>query len=187
MLPRDRTATAAAATAPITYELYYWPGVQVRGEFIRLALEEGGARYIEVAASSGARGGVPAILRVLEARGVRRSRYLGGRLGLAPRDARSRLWTHQLTLTILDLYLGAPGISCACGCRSSSVISSACSISTGSAFPEAAGKAPRKRPRLRALHDAVFERPRIARYVASGRHLPFNKEDLFRHYPELDT
>jgi glutathione S-transferase len=32
----------------------------------------------------------------------------------------------------------------------------------------------------------VFERPRIARYVASGRRLPFNNEDLFRHYPELD-
>ena len=38
----------------------------------------------------------------------------------------------------------------------------------------------------RTLHDAVFERPRIARYVASGRRLPFNNEDLFRHYPELD-
>jgi hypothetical protein len=27
----------------MTYELYYWPGIQGRGEFIRLALEEAGA------------------------------------------------------------------------------------------------------------------------------------------------
>ena len=47
-------------------------------------------------------------------------------------------------------------------------------------------RALRKRPRLGTLHDAVFERPRIARYVASGRRLPFNNEDLFRHYPALD-
>jgi hypothetical protein len=37
-----------------------------------------------------------------------------------------------------------------------------------------------------ALEAAVFERPRIARYLASGRRVPFNNEDLFRHYPELD-
>ena len=54
------------------------------------------------------------------------------------------------------------------------------------AFPQAASRALRRRPRLAALHDAVFGRPRIARYVASGRRLPFNNEDLFRHYPELD-
>jgi len=54
------------------------------------------------------------------------------------------------------------------------------------AFPKAAGRALRKRPRLVALHEAVFERPRIARYVASRRRLPFNNHDLFRHYPELD-
>jgi glutathione S-transferase len=55
------------------------------------------------------------------------------------------------------------------------------------AFPSASGKALRKRPRLRALHDAVFDRPRIARYVASNRRVAFNNEDLFRHYPELDA
>ena len=92
----------------MTYELYYWPGIQGRGEFIRLALEEGGARYRDVRASSERKGGgVPAILRMLEARGVARPPfavpvlkagrqliaqtpnilfYLGGRLALAPRD-----------------------------------------------------------------------------------------------------
>jgi glutathione S-transferase len=54
------------------------------------------------------------------------------------------------------------------------------------AFPLASRKALRSRPRLRTLHDEVFGRPRIVRYVVSGRRLAFNNEDLFRHYPELD-
>jgi len=35
----------------MAYELYYWPGIQGRGEFVRLALEEAGADYIDVAAA----------------------------------------------------------------------------------------------------------------------------------------
>ena len=111
----------------MSYELYYWPGAQGRGEFIRLALEEAGARYVDVALVPEAKGGgVPAILRVLEARGVERVPFavpilkagrqliaqtpnillfLGGRLKLAPRDEAGKLWTNQLQLTILDLYL----------------------------------------------------------------------------------
>jgi glutathione S-transferase len=54
------------------------------------------------------------------------------------------------------------------------------------AFPKASRKALRSRPRLRALHDAVFSQPRIERYVASERRLAFNDDDIFRHYPELD-
>jgi len=34
---------------PMRYELYYWPEIQGRGEFVRLALEEGGADYVDVA------------------------------------------------------------------------------------------------------------------------------------------
>src|SRR3984893_9115971 len=34
---------------PMAYEFYYWPGIQGRGEFVRLALEEAGADYIDVA------------------------------------------------------------------------------------------------------------------------------------------
>ncbi len=57
----------------MNYELYYWPGIQVRGEFIRLALEQASARYVDVAALPKAKGGgVPAIVKVLEAKGVRR-------------------------------------------------------------------------------------------------------------------
>ena len=54
------------------------------------------------------------------------------------------------------------------------------------AFPRATRRALRPCPRLRALHEDVFSRPRIKRYVASGRRLPFNNEGIFRHYPELD-
>ena len=30
------------------YEVYYWPSNQGRGEFVRLALEEAAAEYIDV-------------------------------------------------------------------------------------------------------------------------------------------
>ena len=33
----------------MAYELYYWPSTPGRGEFVRLALEEGGADYVDVA------------------------------------------------------------------------------------------------------------------------------------------
>jgi glutathione S-transferase len=37
------------ATRGTPIELYYWPGIPGRGEFIRLALEEAGAAYVDVA------------------------------------------------------------------------------------------------------------------------------------------
>lgn len=37
----------------MTYELYYWPGIQGRGEFVRLALEEAGVEYVNVAQDPG--------------------------------------------------------------------------------------------------------------------------------------
>jgi len=105
------------------YELYYWPSIQGRGEFIRLALEEAGADYIDVARRLGKRG-VPVMMKLMENRRLIRSPYappflkagkivvaqtanillfLGGRLKLAPRDEAGRLWAHQLQLTISDL------------------------------------------------------------------------------------
>jgi len=107
-----------------SYELYYWPGIQGRGEFIRLALEEAGADYVDVARMSGRGRGMDALKRFLEARGERRPPFaapflkagrqvigqtanillfLGPRLGLAPRAEADRLWAHQLQLTIIDL------------------------------------------------------------------------------------
>jgi glutathione S-transferase len=104
------------------YELYYWPGIQGRGEFIRLALEEAGADYVDVARRP--RTGMAAMMRFMEGHAVRRPPlappflkagkqvigqtanillWLGPRLGLAPRAEADRLWAHQLQLTIIDL------------------------------------------------------------------------------------
>jgi glutathione S-transferase len=105
------------------YELYYWPTIQGRGEFVRLALEEAGADYVDVARR---RGGVEAMTKFMESRRVKRPPYappflkagtlviaqtanilfyLGARLRLAPRDEAGRLWVHQLQLTITDLVV----------------------------------------------------------------------------------
>jgi len=107
------------------YELYYWPGIQGRGEFVRLALEEAQADYVDVARASESEGfGMPALMRLLEGDDVRCPPFappflkagdqligqtanillfLGPRLGLAPEDEADRLWAHQLQLTIADL------------------------------------------------------------------------------------
>jgi glutathione S-transferase len=105
------------------YELYYWPTIQGRGEFVRLALEEAGADYVDVARKPG-KSSMAAMKRLLEGKRTARPPYappflkagklvigqtanilfyLGGRLGLAPRDEAGALWAHQLQLTIADL------------------------------------------------------------------------------------
>jgi glutathione S-transferase len=102
------------------YELYYWPGIQGRGEFVRLALEDAGADYVEVARRPR---GMAAMSRFLESQSVKRPPFappflkagklviaqtanilffLGARLGLAPKQDAGRLWAHQLQLTIAD-------------------------------------------------------------------------------------
>lgn len=102
------------------YELYYWPGIQGRGEFVRLALEDTGADYVDVARLPR---GMAAMSRFLESASVKQPPfappflkagklviaqtanillYLGPRLGLAPKDEAGRLWAHQLQLTIAD-------------------------------------------------------------------------------------
>ena len=48
------------------YELYYWPSIQGRGEFIRLPLKEAAAEYVDVARSSRRGMGMPALMRFLE-------------------------------------------------------------------------------------------------------------------------
>ena len=103
------------------YLLYYWPSIQGRGEFIRLALEDAGAKYVDVARE---KGGMDKLFHFLESKSVKRAPYappflksgrlviaqtsnilfyLGPRLGLAPRSEADRLWAHQLQLTVADL------------------------------------------------------------------------------------
>ncbi len=101
------------------YELYYWPGIPGRGEFIRLALEEAGADWVDVVREKG----MPAMFRMMDGARVKHPSfappflragklvvgqtanvlfYLGGKLGLAPAGEEGRLWTHQLQLTLVD-------------------------------------------------------------------------------------
>jgi glutathione S-transferase len=239
------------------YELYYWPGIQGRGEFVRLAFEEAAAPYVDIAlVPEGKGGGGRAVQRFLQDRALKQPPFappflragrevigqtanillfLGDRLGLAPRGATGKRWAHQLQLTIADFvteihdthhplggglyyeeqrpearrrskefreqrmpkFLGyfervAKHNSGAgpwmVGSRISYVDLSMAQVIAGLryALPSASRKALRACPRLRALHDDVFSRPRIARYVASGRRLAFNNGGIFRCYPELD-
>jgi len=101
------------------YELYYWPSILGRGEFVRLALEDAGAEYIDVGRESGARRIIqfmedaelatppfaPPFLstgKLLIAQVANILLYLGARHDLAPGDEAGRLWVHQLQLTIAD-------------------------------------------------------------------------------------
>ncbi|SDJ75877.1 glutathione S-transferase [Bradyrhizobium sp. Rc2d] len=104
------------------YELYYWPEIQGRGEYVRLALEEAGAAYVDVA--RGPRG-TAAMMKMMDAHGgtppfappflkvgklvigqtANILLYLGARHGLAPKTEGGRLWVHQLQLTITDLVV----------------------------------------------------------------------------------
>ena len=239
------------------YELYYWPGIQGRGEFVRLALEEAGAAYLDVAlVPEEEGGGVPAMMKFLEGADVARPPFappflkagrkligqtanillfLGPRLGLAPRDAGGRLWVNQLQLTLADFIVEIHDTHHPIGGglyfeeqkpeakrRSREFLAlrlpkflgyferviernpdsdlwmagkqltyadlSMAQVVAGLryAFPAASRKALRACPHLRALHDGVFARPRIMRYMKSKRRIAFNNDDLFRRYPELD-
>jgi glutathione S-transferase len=239
------------------YELYYWPGIQGRGEFVRLALEEAAAPYVDVAlVPEEEGGGVAAMQKLLQDTSLEHPPFappflkagrqligqtanillfLGDRLGLAPRDAAGRRWAHQLQLTIADFVVEIHDthhplggglyyeeqkpearrrskefranrlpkfldyfervMNCnphsrrwMVGARISTVDLSMAQVIAGLryAFPSASRKALRACPRLRGLHDEVFARPRIRRFVASDRRLAFNNDDIFRRYPELD-
>ncbi len=114
----------------MTYQLYYWPVIPGRGEFVRLALEEAAAPYVDVARTAG---GVAAMMRILRGSGRTGMRhehlpfappfllagrrligqtanillFLGERHNLAPASDDGRLWTHQLQLTIADFVAEA--------------------------------------------------------------------------------
>src|SRR5690349_16053127 len=219
------------------YELYYWPGIQGRGEYVRLALEDAGADYVDIALVPERKGGgAPALTRYLEGEDIARPPYappflksgrqiigqtanilffLGPRLGLAPRDAAGRLWTNQLQLTIADFvaeahdthhpvasalyyedqkreakrrakdfiearmpkYLGYfervldrnPRGCGLVGERITYADLSLAQVVAGLhyAFPKASKAAFASCPRVSALHEEVFARPRLRRYLKS--------------------
>jgi glutathione S-transferase len=237
----------------VGYELYYWPSIQGRGEFVRLALEDAGADYVDVARR---KDGMARMMRLLESERVARPpfappflragklviaqtpnilQFLGPRLGLVPKDEASRLWAHQLQLTIADFateghnvhhpiavglyyeqqkpaarkaapwfirerirkYLGhfeavaarnPSGNAYLVGRKHSYVDLSMFQTLEwlGYAFPRAMKRISPAYPRLAELRERVAARPRLAQYLASKRRLPFNEDDLFRRYPELD-
>ena len=90
------------------YELHYWPGIQGRGEFVRLALADAGADYVDVAPADKflrKAAFAPPFLRagrLLIPQTANILLYLGGTLGLAPKAERERLRLHALQLTIAD-------------------------------------------------------------------------------------
>jgi len=108
----------------VAYELYYWPSIQGRGEFVRLALEQAGAEYVDVARDS--KNGMRAMDSLMDkserppfappflkdgdfivGQTAAILFYLGGKHDLAPKDEPGSLWTHQIQLTIADFVLEA--------------------------------------------------------------------------------
>jgi glutathione S-transferase len=107
----------------MAYELHYWPSIQGRGEFVRLALETADAAYVDVARQEG---GMQAMQHYLGDASVQRPpfacpflvhgkrvigqtaailQYLGPRLRLAGAGEADQLWTHQIQLTIADFVV----------------------------------------------------------------------------------
>lgn len=242
---------------PGTYELYYWPEIPGRGEFVRLSLEAGKASYVDVARlpeSEG--GGTRRMMELMKRAGLAPFappflksgdlviaqtslilQYLGPRLGLVPTDEPSRIAAHQLQLTIADMVteahdahhpigaslyyeeqkqealrraplflneripkfltyferaLSSNGASKGkhlVGTNLSYVDLSMFQLLRGLdyAFPNAMKARAADIPKLIALRDRVAADRRIAAYLASDRHVPFNQYGIFRHYPELDA
>lgn len=238
------------------YELFYWPGLQGRGEFVRLALEDAGADYIDVARASGAGKGVAAMMKILKSQNgpgipfaapflrdgdlvlsqvANILMYLGPRLDLAPRSIGLRHIVNGLQMTIADVVAEvhdthhpiAPGLyyedqkkeaKARAGdflqhrlpkfldyferalkqnpkgeqyCVGNSLTYVDLSLfqlieGLSYAFPRAMKRFAADYPALAALSQSVRKRPRLARYLASRRRIPFNETGVFRHYPELD-
>jgi glutathione S-transferase len=228
----------------VKYRLYYWPGIQGRGEFIRLALEDAGADYVDVLRRPGSSSfadlpqppfAMPYLVagKKVIAQTSNILQYLGPRLRLAPRGESGRLWIHQLQLTIADWLVEVHDTHHPVGSglyyeeqkreakrRAADflavrlpkyldyfeavlqrnpggfVLGKAVSYADLSlfqmiaglryAFPRAQARLEFRYPRLVALHARVAARPRVAAYLASKRRIAFNRQGIFRYYPELD-
>ena len=103
------------------YELYYWDGIQGRGEYVRLALEDAGLDYVDVARKPGGEAKMLKLMRsgttpsfappflkagkLMIGQSANILLYLGEKHGLAPKTEAGRLWTHQLQLTVADFVV----------------------------------------------------------------------------------
>ncbi|MDX2087964.1 MAG: glutathione S-transferase [Kofleriaceae bacterium] len=233
------------------YELYYWPGIQGRGEIPRLILEDAGVKYSDVAREPGGMkrmnsvlaGDEPALLpfappflhagRLWLAQSAQVASFLGEHLELAPRGEQARLAARTIMLTIADFVdethdthhpvaaekyyaeqrsaaaqraasfrearmpkflrylernIERSGKGVLVGNAITYVDLAAFQIVEGLryAFPRAFGRRANQARKLLALHDRVADRPRLVTYLASDRREPFNEQDIWRHYPELD-
>jgi glutathione S-transferase len=239
----------------MAYELHYWPGIQGRGEFVRLALEEADAEYVDVARRPANEGGGPRALAELMdeldpppfappflvsgtmvvAQTANILMFLGRHHSLAPRDEAGRLWVNQLQLTIADLvdeahdvhhpiasslyyedqkdaanaraghfraermpkYLGyferilRGGGETGAGLAGERLCYADLSLfqvvrGLQYAFPRRMRSLEAEIGAVLALAERVERRPRIASYLQSARRIAFNRQGVFRHYPELD-
>jgi glutathione S-transferase len=109
----------------MAYELYYWPTIQGRGEFVRLVLEEAGVDYVDVVRRSEAEGGGVEALRAVLATSEHFAPpilkdgettvsqtplimdYLGAKHGLAPTDSTERRKALQLSMVLADFLVEA--------------------------------------------------------------------------------
>ena len=240
----------------MAYELHYWPGIQGRGEFVRLALEDAGVEYVDVARQPvGEGGGERALVEFMNeldpppfappflvagsliiAQTANILMFLGRHHRLAPRDEAGRLWVNQLQLTMADLvaeahdthhpisgslyyedqkdaakqkaahfreeripkYLGyferilESGGESGAGLAGERLCYADLSLfqvvrGLEYAFPKAMAALSPKLAAVLALAERVARRPNIDRYLSSPRRIAFNREGIFRHYPELDA
>ncbi len=104
----------------MTYELYYWDGIPGRGEFVRLALEQAGADYVDVVREDGGMARMMSVLKgcgkgfvpfappflkdgdLLISHVANILLHLGGKLGLSPKDEAGRIEANGLQLSITD-------------------------------------------------------------------------------------
>ncbi|HKY81779.1 MAG TPA: glutathione S-transferase [Sphingobium sp.] len=232
------------------YDLWYWPGIAGRGEFVRLTLEACGISYRDRARTDGEKALIadmarhdagpafaPPYLTTDDGTIAQTANilfYLADRHDCGPSEAKARYWLSQVQLTIMDMVaeahnahhpvaaslyheeqkpealraaqafrmeriakyiayfdraLGAEPGDWLAGSRWSYADLSLFHLVAGLhyAFPLRMATLAGEHPRVEALHERVAKLPELQDYLGSSRRLPFNNQDVFRHYPDLDA